>query len=108
MSALIERLADLKLERETNIPKLSAEVKGAIEQNNMVAAVIVEEMDNIDNIADKSKGYAVEVKNKISEHIINIESIAGISDMINDMVVKLNNTINVIIEHSGKLEKLTS
>ena len=90
------------------MPELSVEVKNGIEANNAVVETIVSEMDNIEVIADKSKGYALEVKNKISEHIINIESIAGISDMINDMVVKLNSTINVIIEHSGKLEKLTS
>ncbi|MCL2156039.1 MAG: methyl-accepting chemotaxis protein, partial [Leptospirales bacterium] len=112
MNILIEKLADLKSnvenELENSFPDLSSEVKNGIEENNSVVEMIVNEMDNIEIIADKSKGYAVEVKNKISEHIINIESIAGISDMINDLVVNLNNTINVIIEHSGKLEKLTT
>ena len=112
MNTLVAKLTSLKLDGENNfennIPELSSEIKNAIEANNGVVETIVGEIDNIENIADKSKGYAVEVKNKISEHIINIESIAGISDMINDMIVKLNNNINVIIEHSGKLEKLTS
>jgi methyl-accepting chemotaxis protein len=112
MNILIEKLANLKLDTqsasENDFPELSSEVKSGIDRNNAVVEIIVNEMGNIEIIADKSKGYAVEVKNKISEHIINIESIAGISDMINDLVAKLNDTINVIIEHSGKLEKLTS
>jgi len=112
MNSLIERLANLKLDTEinseNNFPELSSEVKNGIESNNSIVETIANEMDNIETIADKSKGYAVEVKNKISEHIMNIESIAGISDMINDLVTNLNKTINVIIEHSGKLEKLSS
>ena len=112
MNILIEKLADLKSTTENtsemNFPKLSSEVKNEIEANSAVVEIIVNEMDNIEDIADKSKGYAAEVKNKISEHIINIESIAGISDSINDLVAHLNNTINVIIEQSGALEKLTS
>ena len=116
MNILIERLADLKSGAENNgknfselsFSELSAEVKNGIEANNAVVETVINEMDNIEIIADKSKGYAVEMKNKISEHIINIESIAGISDMIIDLVANLNNTINVIVEHSRKLEELTS
>jgi len=112
MNILVEKLANFKLEteqsNENDFLDLSTEVKKGIESNNAVIETIVSEIDNIEVIADKSKGYAVDVKNKISEHIMNIESIAGISDMINDLVANLNKTINVITEHSEKLEKLTS
>ncbi|MCL1834307.1 MAG: methyl-accepting chemotaxis protein, partial [Leptospirales bacterium] len=112
MNMLIERLSNIKSATETNsemnFPKLSSEVKNEVEANSAVVEIIVNEMDHIENIADKSKNYAVEMKNKISEHIINIESIAGISDSIKDLIAHLNDTISTITEQSKVLEELTS
>ncbi len=55
-----------------------------------------------------NKKHSEEMKDKISEHITNIETIAGISDMINDMIEKLNEKTNLMIAHAGELKDITS
>lgn len=89
-------------------PAITEGIKTGIEIYNSVVEGIVNEVDNVEVITGRGRNLAEEMKTKISEHIANIESIAGISDMINDLVTKLNNKINVIIEQTGALEKLTS
>ncbi len=89
-------------------PAVTEGIKTGIEIYNSVVVDIVGKVDNVEVITSRGRVLAEEMKTKISEHITNIESIAGISDMINDLVSKLNNKINVIIEQTGELEKLTS
>jgi methyl-accepting chemotaxis protein len=89
-------------------PAVTEGIKTGIEIYNSVVSEIIIKVDKVEVITGKGRVHAEEMKNKISEHITNIESIAGISDMINDLVAKLNNKINVIIEQTGELEKLTS
>jgi methyl-accepting chemotaxis protein len=89
-------------------PAVTEGIKTGIEIYNSVVVDIVSKVDNVDVITTRGRVLAGEMKTKISEHISNIESIAGISDMINDLVAKLNNKINIIIEQTGELEKLTS
>jgi methyl-accepting chemotaxis protein len=89
-------------------PAVTEGIKTGIEIYNSVVVDIVDKVDSVEVITSRGRVLAEEMKTKISEHITNIESIAGISDMINDLVSKLNNKINVIIEQTGVLEKLTS
>lgn len=89
-------------------PAVTEGIKTGIEIYNSVVSDIIMKVDKVEVITGKGRAHAEEMKSKISEHITNIESIAGISDMINDLVAKLNNKINVIIEQTGELEKLTS
>ncbi len=56
------------------------------------------------NIVDKNRGLAEDMKNKISEHIRNIETIAGISDTLNDLINELNAKANDMIAYAGELE----
>jgi len=57
------------------------------------------------NIVNKNKDLAEDMKNKISEHIRNIESIAGISDTLNDLINNLNMKTNEMIQYAGELEE---
>jgi methyl-accepting chemotaxis protein len=89
-------------------PAISEGIKTGINIYNSVVADISAKEGNIEIITGRSRVHAEEMKTKISEHITNIESIAGISDMINELVRKLNDKINIIIEQTGELEKLSS
>jgi len=111
MNALVERLGNLNFsspdESKVEIdPAVTEGIKTGIEIYNSVVVEIVSKVDNVEIITGRSKLHADEMKTKISEHITNIESIAGISDMINDLVSKLNAKINIIIEQTAELEKL--
>ncbi len=113
MNRLLEKLGVMGsvAEKKTDIeidPAVSEGIRTGIELYNSVVGEIVRKVDNVETITGRSRIHAEEMKNKISEHIRNIESFAGISDMINDLVAKLNSKINVIIEQTGELEKLTS
>lgn len=103
----MEFISEKKSADEIN-PAVSEGIKTGIELYNSVVNEIVNKVDNVGIITGRSRLHAEEMKEKISEHIRNIESFAGISDMINDLVTKLNNKINIIIEQTGELEKLTS
>jgi len=113
MNRLVELLgaAGINTESENNNDIASAAsegIKTGIGLYNSVVADIVGKAENVEVITGRGRIHAEEMKTKISEHITNIESIAGISDMINDLVLKLNSKINVIIEQTAELEKLTS
>lgn len=113
MNRLVEKLGALNVLAGTEViesidPAVTEELKAGIETYKSFIVEKLSERDNVEIINGRSKNNALEMKNKISEHITNIESVAGISDMINDLVSKLNNKINVIIEQTGELEKLTS
>ncbi len=60
-----------------------------------------------DKLIKKNQENANVMKDAISKHIRDIESIAGVSDEINDMIKKLNRTINEIIKTTEKLEIIT-
>jgi len=113
MNKLVEKLGNVSVgstqQEKVNIdPAVSEGIKTGIEIYNSVVVDIVNKVNNVETITGRNKLHANEMKTKISEHISNIESIAGISDMINDLVSKLNNKITVITEQSDELEKLTS
>jgi len=113
MNRLVEKLGALNIRTGTESfedidPAVTEGIKTGIEICKSVVEELVSERDNVEIITGRSKIHAVEMKDKISEHIRNIESIAGISDMINDLVLKLNDKINIIIEQTAELEKLTS
>jgi len=82
------------------------EIRGIIKQYGGIIAGIFREAEFISVITEKNMEHSEEMKTKISEHIRNLESIAGISDEINMLIANLNGKISRLIEHSGKLEKL--
>lgn len=67
---------------------------------------IFSEMERAVRIAGEGNDRARQMQDKISEHIRNIESIAGMGDTLNDLIAKLNRKINVIIKNTEYLEKL--
>lgn len=73
---------------------------------SLIIDEIVQNVSNAEITSGQSGAHAKEMKEKISDHVKNIESIAGISDMINDLVMNLNRKINKIIEQTGEMEKL--
>lgn len=113
MNILIEKLGEIGSEsdnaEEGGIdPAIPEGIKTGVKIYDSVVSGVISEGDSIEEITGRNRMHAEDMKTKISGHIANIESIAGISDMINDLVVKLNNKINVIIEQTAELEKLTS
>jgi len=67
---------------------------------------IFSEIEKAVQIADKGNDRAQRMRDRISEHIRNIESIAGMGDILNELITKLNRKINVIIKNTEDLEKL--
>lgn len=67
---------------------------------------IFSEMEKAVQIAGRGNERAQQMRDRISEHIRNIEAIAGMGDILNDLIAKLNRKINVIIKNTEDLEKL--
>lgn len=64
-------------------------------------------MKSTNKLLEKHSENAVVMKESISNHIRDIEAIAGVSDEINDMIKNLNDKTNEIILMAEKLENLT-
>ena len=112
MNGLFEKLNGININRaeeDSSIVSSVAEtINAGVKKYSFVISEILQNLENAGTIAGRSRVHATDMKEKISEHVKNIESIAGISDMINDLVMNLNKKINIIIEQTGELEKLTS
>ncbi len=67
---------------------------------------IFSEIEKAVLIAGQGNERAQQMRDRISEHIRNIEAIAGMGDVLNDLITKLNRKINVIIKNTEDLEKL--
>lgn len=67
---------------------------------------IFSEIEKAVKIAEKGNDRAQQMRDRISEHIRNIESIAGMGDILNELITKLNRKINIIIKNTEDLEKL--
>ena len=68
---------------------------------------IYESMETTENIIEGNRNHGVEMKDAISNHIREIEAIAGLSDDLNTMINNLNEKTNNIISMSEELEKIT-
>lgn len=82
------------------------EIKKLIGSYTEIISGIFREAEFISIITGKNVEHSNEMKTKISEHIRNLESIAGISDQINELIANLNGKINGLISNSAELEKL--
>lgn len=82
------------------------EIKSLIHRYSGIVTGIFREAEFISIITGKNVEHSNEMKTKISEHIRNLESIAGISDQINELIASLNGKINGLIQNSAELEKL--
>jgi methyl-accepting chemotaxis protein len=111
MNGLLGKLGSINLDHQrddSRALKFAADtINSGLKKYNSVISEIEYNIDSAGTIAGNNRMHANEMKEKISEHVKNIESIAGISDMINDLVMNLNKKINKIIEQTGELEKLT-
>jgi len=67
---------------------------------------VLSEIEKAVQVAGAGGERAQEMRNMIGEHIRNIETIAGMGDILNDLINKLNLKINVIINNTEELEKL--
>jgi methyl-accepting chemotaxis protein len=67
---------------------------------------IFSEIEKAVLIAGQGNERAEQMRDRISEHIRNIEAIAGMGDTLNDLIAKLNRKINIIIKNTEDLEKL--
>lgn len=64
-------------------------------------------MQSTEELMKKNEDNGKQMKESISNHIRDIESIAGVSDEINNITKILNNKINALNETTGKLEEFT-
>ena len=66
------------------------------------------DMSDVKNLLEKNKANGQKMKDAISNHITDIENIAGLSDNLNDMILNLNQKANEMIIASEKLEKVAT
>jgi methyl-accepting chemotaxis protein len=102
-----------KLQKDTgrsaeqeSLPGVLEEIRNLIDRYSKIVTGIFREAGFISIITGKNVKHSNEMKSKISEHIGNLESIAGISDQINELITNLNGKINTLIQNSTELEKL--
>lgn len=88
------------------MPHTLDEIRNLIDRYSKIVTGIFREAEFISIITGKNVEHSNEMKTKISEHIRNLESIAGISDQINELITNLNGKINGLIQNSAELEKL--
>ncbi len=72
-----------------------------------ISEKIYSNMKSTNTLLEKHSENATIMKESISNHIRDIEAIAGVSDEINDMIRNLNDKTNEIILMAEKLETLT-
>ena len=58
-------------------------------------------------VVESNRQHGDQMKEAISNHIREIENIAGMSDSLNDLITDLNRKTNAIIEMAQTLEKIT-
>ncbi len=68
---------------------------------------VYQEMKTTEKLVEKNRNHGQEMKDSISTHIKEIESIAGLSDMVNDMINNLNDKTNELISQAEELQKIT-
>jgi len=91
---------------QESLPGVLEEIRNLIDRYSKIVTGIFREAGFISIITGKNVKHSNEMKSKISEHIGNLESIAGISDQINELITNLNGKINTLIQNSTELEKL--
>jgi methyl-accepting chemotaxis protein len=69
---------------------------------------VYDEMRSTEILVDKNRKHGEEMKGAISNHIREIEAIAGLSDNLNELINNLNHKTNQIISMAEELEKITS
>ncbi len=76
-------------------------------QKKITGKVFID-MGDVKNLLEKNKANGQKMKDAISNHITDIENIAGLSDNLNDMILNLNQKANEMIIASEKLEKVAT
>jgi methyl-accepting chemotaxis protein len=66
---------------------------------------IYNEMKTSEELLELNRNYGVDVKNAISNHIREIEAIAGLSDVLKQLINNLNEKINQVIEMAEELQE---
>jgi len=69
---------------------------------------IYRDMQFYEHLLDNNRKHGEEMKESISNHIREIEAIAGLSDTLNDMIHVINTKTNIIIQMAVELEKFTA
>ncbi|HPP94782.1 MAG TPA: methyl-accepting chemotaxis protein [Spirochaetota bacterium] len=82
------------------------QVKVNVEKYMADTEEIIENFSRSGEFAKTIESRSLYMKNKIAEHVREIETIAGMGDLLNSLIQKLNTKINILIKNSGDLEKL--
>ncbi|MFW6366648.1 MAG: methyl-accepting chemotaxis protein, partial [Spirochaetota bacterium] len=68
---------------------------------------ILEGMETAQNLIEKNRQHGVEMKDAISNHIREIEAIAGLSDTLKQLIQELNAKTNQVIELAQSIQEFT-
>ncbi|MBN1499523.1 MAG: hypothetical protein JW982_05185 [Spirochaetes bacterium] len=89
--------------------------KGILQENNdftdyykRTSSDIYDQLKSAESLIEKNKNHGVEMKDSISNHIRDIESIAGMSENLNELINALNMKTNNLIEMAQTIQSLTS
>lgn len=82
----------------------TSEINHRHERSSMI---IYNDMKTSEELLELNRNYGIDVKNAISNHIREIEAIAGLSDVLKQLINNLNEKINQVIEMAEELEKYT-
>lgn len=76
-------------------------------RNRKSSNQVYEGMKATQFLIEKNHQHGEQMKEKISNHIKDIEAIAGMSDNLNELINELNNKTNQIITRAEELQKIT-
>jgi methyl-accepting chemotaxis protein len=85
-----------------NLLGKTSELNRSHERSSMT---IYNEMKTSEELLELNRNYGVDVKNAISNHIREIEAIAGLSDILKQLINNLNDKINQVIEMAEELQE---
>lgn len=68
---------------------------------------ILEGMEKVLELIEKNRQHGVEMKDSISNHIMEIEAIAGLSDTLKQLINELNAKTNEVIELAQSIQEFT-
>ncbi len=96
-SVKISRLYEFIVYQNSEINKLHSD--SAFQVDSQIKAT--------EKLIRDNRMHGVEMKNAISNHIREIEAMAGLSDYLNELINNLNNKTNMLIKNAKNLQDLT-
>jgi len=91
---------------DEKLDNLIQSLKATFEKYRSDTDAMIETFAQNGQFAESIEKRSLYMKDKIAQHVSEIETIAGMGDLLNGLIQKLNTKINILIKNSGELEKL--